>query len=382
MMKKKIFVIGGGASGMAAAFWAARAGGDVTIFEHMDRVGKKLLSTGNGRCNLGNNSISSKFYNRNIDSFLKQFSEIETAKFFSDLGLVTYVDDEGRIYPISNSAKSVMDILEYGARKASFFLGERIKNIKREGTSFVVNLETKIITSPKIVVATGGGSDEILKMLKVPYKEFVPSLVSLKSKQTRDLNGTRVSNVLVKATNAFGKTRSEKGEVLFRENGLSGIVIFNLSTLYARSGRFEGKVEIDLLPDLSEQTLKDILRKRKSLEARLDKFFVGMFANSVANEIFKQSKLNTNAPCATLKENEILILANTIKNMQFNVCGALDNNQVFSGGVPLEDLDENLMHKNLQGVYFVGEICDVDGVCGGYNLQWAWTSGHIVGEEI
>ena len=375
-----VIILGAGASGMMCASTIKRK--KVAVVDQAKNAAKKIMVTGNGRCNLGNNSISSKFYNRNIDSFLKQFSEIETAKFFSDLGLVTYVDDEGRIYPISNSAKSVMDILEYGARKASFFLGERIKNIKREGTSFVVNLETKIITSPKIVVATGGGSDEILKMLKVPYKEFVPSLVSLKSKQTRDLNGTRVSNVLVKATNAFGTTRSEKGEVLFRENGLSGIVIFNLSTLYARSGRFEGKVEIDLLPDLSEQTLKDILRKRKSLEARLDKFFVGMFANSVANEIFKQSKLNTNAPCATLKENEILILANTIKNMQFNVCGALDNNQVFSGGVPLEDLDENLMHKNLQGVYFVGEICDVDGVCGGYNLQWAWTSGHIVGEEI
>ncbi len=375
-----VIILGAGASGMMCASTIKRK--KVAVVDQAKNAAKKIMVTGNGRCNLGNNSISSKFYNRNIDSFLKQFSEIETAKFFSDLGLVTYVDDEGRIYPISNSAKSVMDILEYGARKASFFLGERIKNIKREGTSFVVNLETKIITSPKIVVATGGGSDEILKMLKVPYKEFVPSLVSLKSKQTRDLNGTRVSNVLVKATNAFGKTRSEKGEVLFRENGLSGIVIFNLSTLYARSGRFEGKVEIDLLPDLSEQTLKDILRKRKSLEARLDKFFVGMFANSVANEIFKQSKLNTNAPCATLKENEILILANTIKNMQFNVCGALDNNQVFSGGVPLEDLDENLMHKKLQGAYFVGEICDVDGVCGGYNLQWAWTSGHIVGEEI
>ena len=375
-----VIILGAGASGMMCASTIKRK--KVAVVDQAKNAAKKIMVTGNGRCNLGNNSISSKFYNRNIDSFLKQFSEIETAKFLADLGLVTYVDDEGRIYPISNSAKSVMDILEYGARKASFFLGERIKNIKREGTSFVVNLETKIITSPKIVVATGGGSDEILKMLKVPYKEFVPSLVSLKSKQTRDLNGTRVSNVLVKATNAFGKTRSEKGEVLFRENGLSGIVIFNLSTLYARSGRFEGKVEIDLLPDLSEQTLKDILRKRKSLEARLDKFFVGMFANSVANEIFKQSKLNTNAPCATLKENEILILANTIKNMQFNVCGALDNNQVFSGGVPLEDLDENLMHKNLQGVYFVGEICDVDGVCGGYNLQWAWTSGHIVGEEI
>ncbi len=375
-----VIILGAGASGMMCA--STIKGKKVAVVDQAKNAAKKIMVTGNGRCNLGNNSISSKFYNRNIDSFLKQFSEIETAKFFSDLGLVTYVDDEGRIYPISNSAKSVMDILEYGARKASFFLGERIKNIKKEGTSFVVNLETKIITSPKIVVATGGGSDEILKMLKVPYKEFVPSLVSLKSKQTRDLNGTRVSNVLVKATNAFGKTRSEKGEVLFRENGLSGIVIFNLSTLYARSGRFEGKVEIDLLPDLSEQTLKDILRKRKSLESRLDKFFVGMFSNSVANEIFKQSKLNANAPCASLKENEILILAKTIKNMQFNVCGALDNNQVFSGGVPLEDLDENLMHKKLQGAYFVGEICDVDGVCGGYNLQWAWTSGHIVGEEI
>lgn len=375
-----VIILGAGASGMMCA--STIKGKKVAVVDQAKNAAKKIMVTGNGRCNLGNNSISSKFYNRNIDSFLKQFSEIETSKFFSDLGLVTYVDEEGRIYPISNSAKSVMDILEYGARKASFFLGERIKNIKKEGTSFVVNLETKIITSPKIVVATGGGSGEILKMLKVPYKEFVPSLVSLKSKQTRDLNGTRVSNVLVKATNAFGKTRSEKGEVLFRENGLSGIVIFNLSTLYARSGRFEGKVEIDLLPDVSEKGLKEILQKRKSLESRLDKFFVGMFANSVANEIFKQSKLNTNAPCATLKENEILILAKTIKNMQFNVCGALDNNQVFSGGVPLEDLDENLMHKNLQGAYFVGEICDVDGVCGGYNLQWAWTSGHIVGEEI
>lgn len=375
-----VIILGAGASGMMCA--STIKGKKVAVVDQAKNAAKKIMVTGNGRCNLGNNSISSKFYNRNIDSFLKQFSEIETAKFFSDLGLVTYVDDEGRIYPISNSAKSVMDILEYGARKASFFLGERIKNIKKEGTSFVVNLETKIITSPKIVVATGGGSAEILKMLKVPYKEFVPSLVSLKSKQTRDLNGTRVSNVLVKATNAFGKTRSEKGEVLFRENGLSGIVIFNLSTLYARSGRFEGKVEIDLLPDVSEKGLKEILQKRKSLESRLDKFFVGMFSNSVANEIFKQSKLNTNGPCASLKDEEINLLSHTIKSLKFDIDGCLDNNQVFGGGVPLEDLDESLMHKKLQGAYFVGEVCDVDGVCGGYNLQWAWTSGHIVGERL
>lgn len=373
-----VIILGAGAGGMMCACTAS--GKRIAVVDQAKSAAKKIMVTGNGRCNLSNTKVSSQNYNQDIDFYLRRFTQNDTLSFFESLGLVTFSDEEGRVYPISNSAKSVVDVLEYGARKASFFLGEKIKSVRKEGKLFVVTLETKTISAPKIVVATGGNSEEILNMLGVSYKKFVPSLVSLKSNGTRDLNGTRVSNVLVTAIDTLGNSKKEIGEVLFRENGLSGIVIFDLSTLFARNGKFEGKIKIDLLPDWSIQNLKEILQKRKNLESRLDKLFVGMFANSVANEIFKQAKINTNTPCASLKYEDALLLARTIKNLEFDVCGALDNNQVFSGGVPLEDLDENLMHKNLQGAYFVGEICDVDGQCGGFNLQWAWTSGHIVGE--
>ena len=186
--------------------------------------------------------------------------------------------------------------------------------------------------------------------------------------------------MLVKARNNFGEEKSERGEVLFRENGLSGIVIFNLSTIFARRGDFFGEVEIDVLPDIPLEKLTKMLAKRKELSIRLDKFFVGMFQNAVANEIFKQSKMNTNVLSTKLTEQDLLKLAKTIKGLRFKIIGHLENNQVFSGGVPLEELDENLMSKEIPNLYFIGEIVDVDGVCGGYNLQWAWTSGHIVGE--
>ena len=141
-------------------------------------------------------------------------------------------------------------------------------------------------------------------------------------------------------------------------------------------------MKIDLLPDVSEKVLFDMLLERRHLAVGLDKFFVGMFAGGVANEIFKQSKPNTNLNCLKLNEKEIFLLAKTIKGLEFEICGHLDNNQVFSGGVPLEDLDDKLMHKKIANLYCIGEVCDVDGVCGGFNLQWAWTSGHIVGESV
>ena len=134
------------------------------------------------------------------------------------------------------------------------------------------------------------------------------------------------------------------------------------------------------MPDLSisELTRKIESRRRENLNA--DKLFVGMFINSVANEIFKQSKVNTNKKSSELSKEEILKIANSIKNLQFEVVGSYDNNQVYSGGVSLKELTPNLMSKNVPNLYFAGEICDVDGECGGYNLQWAWTSGKIVGE--
>ncbi len=382
-MERQVFdviILGGGASGMMCA--CSINGKSVAVVDAGTRPAKKLMVTGNGRCNLTNLNVSSDAYNQNIDKYLKKFNQRQTLQFFKRLGLETYADEQGRVYPLSNSAKSVVDVLNFGAKEVKFFSERQALDVKKDASGFVVTLGNIQLVSEKLVLATGGNSEKVLQELGVNYKKFVPSLVSLESKGTRDLNGIRVSNVLVTATNSFGEIKSEIGEVLFRENGLSGIVVFNLSTLFSRKDSFKGKVKIDLLPDVSEKALAEMLSERRRLAVSLDKFFVGMFAGGVANEIFKQSKLNTNLNCLKLQEKEISLLAKTIKNLEFDICGHLDNNQVFSGGVPLEVLDDRLMHKKIANLYCIGEVCDVDGVCGGFNLQWAWTSGHIVGESL
>jgi predicted flavoprotein YhiN len=174
----------------------------------------------------------------------------------------------------------------------------------------------------------------------------------------------------------------DMGEVLFKDSGLSGIVSFNLSTLFSRQHNFTGNISIDLLPNISTDDLKEMLIRRKALNLPMHKYFVGLFQNQVSDEILRQSKLNTNKISNSLSVGDIDTLATTIKSLSFNVDGYYDNNQVYSGGVSLTDLTDELQHKNIPNLYITGELCDVDGECGGYNLQWAWTSGHIVGENL
>ena len=265
--------------------------------------------------------------------------------------------------------------------KVSFFADHKVIEIKRQKGDFVIVTENDDFVAKKIVIATGGGTlENVIKSLGIDFKTFIPSLVALRSSNVRDLNGIKLANVKVTATTKGGRTASEVGEVLFKESGLSGIAIFNLSALFAREGMFLGIIKIDLLPNMNEKQLTELLMARRNIDVNVDKFFVGMFQNAVANEIFIQSKLNTNKNSAKLTDNEIKNLVKTIKGLSFDVVDCYNNNQVFSGGVNLNELDENLMSKKLPNLYFTGEVCDVDGVCGGYNLQWAWTSGAIVGE--
>lgn len=381
MKNFKVIILGCGASGIMCALSTKEK--NVAVIDVVTKPAKKLLVTGNGRCNLTNENINSSFYNTNLDGFFDCFSNKDTLDFFEKLGLVCFADEEGRVYPLSNSAKSVVDVLSGKLQqKASVFLGQKIEKIEVGSKNFVIKTDKDEFFAEKLVVATGGNSIEVLEQLGVKFSKFVPSLVALKCDGTRDLCGAKLSNVLVTATNFAGEKKSEIGEVLFKENGLSGIVIFNLSTLFSRRDDFRGKIEIDLLPNLSKNEVCKMLENRKSLAVSVDKFFVGMFQNSVANEIFKQTGINTNKSCQDLSFREIETLAKSIKCLNFVVSGALDNNQVFSGGVRLQDLDQNLMSKKVMNLYFCGEVVDVDGVCGGFNLQWAWTSGHIVGDVI
>lgn len=373
-----IAIMGAGASGSMCALSIKNK--SVALIDTNYKVAKKILVTGNGRCNLTNIHTSSKHFNVNIDKYLAKFSVDATLDFFRSIGLEYYADDMGRVYPISNSAKSVMDIIDLNiSNNVDKYLDSEVLDISHTKDYYTIATQNGDITCKNLVMAIGGGNNAILQKLGVKYREFTPSLVALKTNSTKSLNNIKVSNVKVTAT-LDNKSMTDYGEVLFKDSGLSGIVIFNLSTLYARANNYTGVISVDLLPNVEHSELIAKLHSRKKLNLVLSKFFTGFFQNQIAEEICRQAKIDTNKLSTKLSDSDIEILATTIKNLTFEVKGTYDNNQVSSGGVSLSDLGEHLEYS--PHLFFIGEVCDVDGECGGYNLQWAWTSGHIVGEYL
>lgn len=380
MKTHNTIIIGAGASGCMCAI--ATQNKDVAIIDSNYQIAKKILVTGNGKCNLTNINTNSTKYNCNIDKYLKKFSVDDTLSFFQDLGLETYTDDMGRVYPISNSAKSVVDILERAViSKATVYNNTLVQKISKTNTGFEIVCNNETFSCNNLVLATGGNTIDLLKGLSIQTTPISHSLVALHTNSTKNLNNVRLSNVKVTAT-CNNTTMEDVGEVLFKDSGVSGIVSFNLSTLFSRQHNFSGNISIDLLPNMSTDDLKEMLIRRKSLNLPMHKYFVGLFQNQVADEILRQSKLNTNKISNYLASSDIEVLISTIKSLSFEVDGHYDNNQVYSGGISLIDLSDHLEHKNIPNLYITGELCDVDGECGGYNLQWAWTSGHIVGENL
>lgn len=376
MRKYDVIIVGLGASGSMCALTTKN--NSVAVIDQNVRPIKKLLITGNGRCNLTNTNANS--YNVNIENYLKRFNVNDTLNLFHNIGLEYYNDECGRIYPISNDAKSVVDVLWNKIKdKCDYYMGERVTKVIKDGLEFKVTTTKSEFVCNKLVIASGGDSvTQILDNIGVKYRPYQKSLVGLKAKINHNLNNIRLSNVLVTAQ-CEDKILKDKGEVLIKEDGLSGIVIFNLSCMFARVGKYEGKVCIDLIPNKSEEEVRELLQFRVDNQISLNNIFVGMFKNAIGDEIYRQAKV-TNSK--VLNKEDVKALAHTVKNLTFEINGALENNQVYSGGVELNNLNDNLEYKDILGLYFIGEVCDVDGECGGYNLQWAWTSGHIVGEVL
>lgn len=390
-LKTDIAVIGGGASALALA--AMMKNRRVSVFERGARVGKKLLSTGNGKCNLTSVSCAEKGYNRPdfVHGFLLSFPPESAIRFFGSVGLVARVTEEGRVYPFSECASSVLDVLISAAERngACLFTRREVKCITPAKGGFLLDVATldeknnEISTqkhfAENVVLATGScatfGSDSLSLYVSLGHKArpFVPSLVPLKTdrESVKGLNGVRVKC----AVTLCGER--EEGEILFRDYGLSGICALNLSALYARGVAKKGdKLSMDFAPSLSEEEIASHIGQFKDLNAEC--ILRGMFHSKVAERIMARAGQTPSlAPDAPR-------LAETIKKYDLSLQGTLDASyaQVMSGGLVPDEFDDNLQSRIRKGLYAMGEALDVDGICGGYNLQWAWMSAAAVARGL
>lgn len=381
MEKYDFIIVGGGAGGSMCAINLAQKGYKILVVDKYLFPAKKLLVTGNGRCNITNNNVASKFYNQNIDRFLNRFGYEQTVEFFKSIGVETYADEQGRCYPITNSASSVVVAIknQFSKLRIEFAGGQEVVDLDKSSTGYTIKTLDNNYACNNVIFACGGNSiSGCLSKLRQQIKSFMPSLCALKTiENTKSLAGVRVQNVLVKyQVNSIEK--QEFGEILFKEQGISGICVFNLSCIGARSGNYNGKLTIDFLPQFSELELIKLIQKHTDIFINPSDVLTGIVNEKVANEVLKRANINKNTQKNAINYENICKIAHIIKYFDLTICDAYDNNQVFSGGIDINSLNENLESKIYPNMFFCGEIVDVDGECGGYNLQWAFSSANAV----
>lgn len=398
-MAKKIAVIGGGAAGLIAAIAAARCGAEVTVYERQGRVGRKLLATGNGRCNFTNiNAAAENYHGRNRDfvrGAMRRFWVEETLAFFRELGVLARVEDAGKVYPYSGQAAAVLDVLRMEADRLGVQLicGFEAARIERRGAGFTIySYQQEKKEAHAVIMACGGRSAPnlgsngsgypILEKLGHHIVPVFPALVQVKTttEYGRGLKGMKFDGI----ARLFWKGEelgAEQGEILFTEYGLSGPPVFRLSRL---AGQYKKcRIALDFMPEYTLEQVKHLLADQRIPVKTLENYLVGILPKRMGQVLLKSCGI---APLSrgtdSLTEDEIGQIAGTIKGWQFETDGTLswNNAQVTAGGADVREVDSDTFESRLcRGLYLVGEVLDIDGDCGGYNLQWAWSSGYIAG---
>ena len=405
MKEYDIIIAGGCASGLAAAISAARThpGKSVAVLEKLPRAGKKLLATGNGRCNLSNvNALSHPYRNAAFASHaLGRYNVERTLEFFASLGLLTYTDSEGRVYPASNTAASVLDALRFAAaaQGIEIICEKEITDIIKSEGKFVINGEYKcnrLVASlggkAAPVHGTNGSGYTLMRSLGHSVTRLYPALSPLNAQSSviKSLKGVRVHSVKLTAMCGEKTVAQSKGEILFTEYGISGIAAMELSAELSRAADNNVKqkcfTDIDFAPDMTDSELADYLAKVKKIKGllQIDNLLTGILPKALGIAICKAIDLYTSGlQIKSLSNEDIRKIASCIKKMRVPISGAkgFDAAQVTSGGIDVREINENTLESKLcPGLYLAGEIIDVDGGCGGYNLQWAWSSGLLAGE--
>ena len=403
-MKTEIAVIGGGASGMMAAITARKSGKEVIILERKDRILKKVLITGNGRCNITNvNANISNYFGKNISSvenILNSFNPQDTMDFFNGLGIVCNEENRGKVYPLSGQASSVVDALRFEAERLGIKIETEfyVKKIEKDGFKFKIYSEDrKKIEAGRVILAAGGqsypelGSNgsgfELAKELGHSVTRLSPSIVQLKTEkhQVKGLQGIK-TDVAVTAYGDNKKICTYDGELLFTDYGISGNVVFNISFVMPLYKNVE--FEIDFMEKFDYNELYEILKERKKIMSHLtmENYFNGMINKKLGQFLSKVSGIEKlSKPVKDLNDSEIRKLCTVLKKYRVKILDTtgFKNAQITAGGVSLDEVNpETLESKIVKGLYFSGEVLDVYGECGGFNLQWAWASGYIAGKNV
>lgn len=404
MKKRKVIVIGGGAAGIVAAISAAREGADVTIIEQKDRIGKKILSTGNGRCNLTNEDMQSACFRGDdtsiVSDVLGEFGYKETIQFFKELGVI-FKNRKGYIYPFSDQASTILNVLRMELERLEVSVRENhaVTAIKKNTKGFVVSTNKGTCVADALILATGSkaapvlGSDgsgyQFAKNFGHHLSPVVPALVQLKGKGDYFKHVAGIRTQAKVSLYVDGKLEgSDTGELQLTNYGISGIPVFQISR-YAAKGLYYNKqvvAEIDFLPDMTQEECLAFFKQRMKIHGykTAADFFVGIFHKNLITMLLKEAHISGTMQIDTVKNSQLENMFKLCKSFMIEIIGTNDfeQAQICAGGVKTTEINPKTMESLYEpDFYLAGEILDVDGICGGYNLQWAWSTGFIAGKN-
>ncbi len=399
-------IIGGGASGLVAAIRAARLGAKVIVLERMDRVGKKILVTGNSRCNLTNSQIRPEFYFGRQPEFaaeiLKQFGWQQTLDFFAELGLVCRAEGD-KFYPVCGQASAVLDVLRYELESLGVEVCCQAEVLRLEKTNSGFRLflpHKKQLTAHKVILAAGGKSSPVLgsngsgyllaQSLGHSLIEPFPALVQLQldCPYLKALKGFKFEGQ-AQVYSGEKLLASSTGEILFTDYGISGPAILNLSRTagLALQRKQEVSLQLNLLTWMKQEKVAGYLEERLQQQGHksLSLALVGFLHKRLIPVALKAAGFNNlNQLAAEISQEQLQNLAQLLTSWKFRISGlnGWSNSQVTAGGIAVREVNRlTLESKLVPGLYFAGEILDIDGACGGYNLQWAWACGWVAGKQ-
>lgn len=397
----EVAVIGGGASGIACAAAVKKQNKNigVTVYERMPRILKKILVTGNGRCNLTNIGSSEKYFRGDTEVLQYAFSKYppkSNIEFFNSMGLLTRTEAQGRVYPVSGQASAVVNALlcECERTGVKVLTGTEITEVRRSGSGFLLNGKYR---ADKLVIASGGsaaraqgtdgGSFRLLKSLGVDVKSPVPALTGvIIDGFPKSVKGVR--NICTAELFVGGQSRyTETGEVQFNDYGVSGIPIMQLSGIVAENTGENLRLTLDLLPDTDKAELTRFLlgQKKAYPEKSAEECASGVLPKALGNYVLSLANIRSAQRLCDIPDGKIRAFSDNIKRLELKptVVRGFEFAQVTSGGVPKSEMNlQTLECKKVKNLYVTGEAVNVYGLCGGHNLQWAWSSGRLCADAI